>query len=390
MSDCILSNQNRFYARLETAFGQAAGITAADRLSAVQLRIRQRDELRDRKDKTGSRTFVGVAPGGRKRTGFDIATYLIAGTTPGSAPAAGALFQAAMGANPLVFGGGTAGAGSTTTQIVFSGPHGLVVGQGFGFNNELRFVSQVVSATSVILSAPFSAAPGSGAALSGAVTYKPAADLPTVSIFDYWDPATVVQRILVGGACGIFRVKINADFHEFQFTGEAQDVLDSASFTAGQGGLSSFPAEPAVAGFTGLPVPGNLGQAWLGATASKFTTVTKATVELDNDLDMRNREFGSSVPQCHAPGLRKVTADISLFEEDDAATKGLYQSARAQTPVGVMFQLGQAAGQLFGVYMKAVVPKVPQFDDSERSLQWSFEGCRAQGTEDDEIFVAFG
>jgi hypothetical protein len=390
MNNCVLSNQNRFYAKLEPAFGQVPAIAGADRLSAVELKIRQRDELRDRRDKTGSRTFVGVAPGGRKRTQFDLTTYLMAGTNPGAPPAAGALFQAALGAAPLVFGGGTAGAGSTTTQIVFGGPHGLVAGQAFGSNGELRFVAAVNSPTSVTVNAPFSAAPASGAALSGAVTYQPAANLPSVSIFDYWDPATVVQRILTGATCGVFRVKVNADFHEFEFSGEAQDVLDSASFATGQGGLGTFPAEPALSAFSALPVPGNLGQAWMGATASQFVTVTKATLELDNDLDMRAREFGSSVPLCSSAGTRKVTAEIRLYERDDAATKGLYQAARAQTPIAVMFQLGQSAGQLFGAYLKAVVPKVPEFDDGERELEWSFTDCRAQGVMDDEIFVAFG
>ncbi len=390
MSNCVLSSQNRYYAKVEAAFGQAPAIAAGDRLAAIKLAIRQRDELRDRKDKTGTRTFTGIAPGGRKRTHFDLQTYLMTGTTPGSAPAVGRLFQAALGGGPLVFAGGSAGAGSTATSIVFSGPHNLVEGQAFGFNDELRFVGTVNSPTSVTVNAPFSAAPAGGATLTGAVTYKPAADLPTVSIFDYWDPATVVQRILVGASCGVLRVKVNADFHEFEFSGEAQDVLDSASFTAGQGGLSAFPPEPVVSGVTALPVPGNLGQAWMGATASKFLTVTKAVVELDNDLEVRNREFGSSVPRCNAPGMRKVTAEIRLYEQDDAATKGLYAAARAQTPVGVMFQLGQLAGQLFGVYLKAVVPKVPQFDDSERALEWSFEECRAQGQGEDEVFVAVG
>jgi hypothetical protein len=240
------------------------------------------------------------------------------------------------------------------------------------------------------VSAPFSVAPGAGAALSSAVTYKPAGELPTLSIFDYWNPSGAVNRILVGAACGVFQVKINSDFHEFEFSGEAQDVLDSASFTAGQGGLSAFPAEPALGGSIGLPVPGNLGQAWLGSTASKFLTVTKATLALDNDLDMRNREFGSSLPQRHGAGLRKVTADIRLYEIDDAATQGLYQAARAQTKIGVVFQLGQSAGQLFGAYLKSVTPKVPEFDDSDRLLEWSFSECRAQGQGDDEIFVAFG
>ena len=390
MSNCVLSNQNRFYAKAEASFGQAPAIAAADRLPALKLAIRQVDELRERKDKTGSRTFVGVAPGGRKRTHFSLQTYLMAGTIPGTAPAAGALFQAALGGAPLAFPGSSAGAGSTTTQIVFSGPHGLVEGQAFGFDGELRFVTAVNSPTSVTVNAPFSAAPASGAPLTGAVTFSPAAELPSLSVFDYWDPEWAVNRILIGAAVGQFEVKVNADFHEFEFRGEAKDVLDSVSFTAGQGGLSSFPDEPAVNGLSAVPVPGNLGQAWLGSTASKFVTVTKASISLDNDLDLRAREFGSSVPLCHGGGLRRVLADVRLYEVDDAATRGLYQAARTRTPVGVMFQLGQASGSLFGAWLKSVVPNVPEFDDGDRLLEWSFSDCRAQGQGDDEIYVAFG
>jgi hypothetical protein len=37
-----------------------------------------------------------------------------------------------------------------------------------------------------------------------------------------------------------------------------------------------------------------------------------------------------------------------------------------------------------------VVPVVPEFDDSDTRLKWRFEDVRAQGTDDDEIVVAFG
>ena len=75
---------------------------------------------------------------------------------------------------------------------------------------------------------------------------------------------------------------------------------------------------------------------------------------------------------------------------DDEATQGLYQAARQQSPVQVMFQLGEQNGLLMGVYLKSVLAEVPEFDDCESRLQWRFRGSRAQGTVDDEIVVAFG
>ena len=85
-----------------------------------------------------------------------------------------------------------------------------------------------------------------------------------------------------------------------------------------------------------------------------------------------------------------MQASFQLYEQIDDATKGLYQAARQQSPIEVMFQLGQQSGQLFGVRMKSVIPQVPEFDDSDGRLQWKFANSQAQGTVDDEITVAFG
>jgi hypothetical protein len=186
------------------------------------------------------------------------------------------------------------------------------------------------------------------------------------------------------------RVGINGDFHEFTFRGAAMDVIDNASFSSGQGGLSSYPPEPIEDVFDYTIIPGHLGQAWLGSAPDRFFTITAAEVVIGNDVDLRAREFGTQGPRCVSAGMRSVTVDFDLFEVDDEATRGLYQAARQQSPIEVMFQLGQEAGQLFGVYMKSVVPLMPEFDDSETRLQWRFTNCRAQGFEDDELSVAFG
>jgi hypothetical protein len=199
-----------------------------------------------------------------------------------------------------------------------------------------------------------------------------------------------VQRVLSGAAINKLTVKLNGDFQELQFGGMAQDILDSTSFTAGQGGAQAFPAEPAVESFPYSPVPGNLGQVWLGVVPTQFLTVSSASIELNNNLNMRMNEFGSAVPQAIAPGAREVSMTLELFGQDDAATNALYQAARQLSPVSVMFQTGQAAGQLMGVYLKSIVPDVPQFDDSDQRLKWQFSNARAQGTADDEIVVAFG
>ena len=390
MASYTSSNSNRFYAELESSYGQTPAITAQNRFPAVKLTAKNQLEKADRRDKTGSRTFVGIPAGLRRTTSFDVTTYMTSWGGQSSGPSYGPLFQASMGASPAMYAGGAAAAGSSGTSLVFAAPHGLVAGQGVSCNGEIRFVTAIVSATAVQVNAPFSSGPAAGTEIAPSISYIPATALPSASIFDYWDPSTALQRILCGAAVNRMTVPVNGDFHQFEFEGMAQDLIDSSSFAAGMGQLSSFPAEPVIGSFDYSIVPGNMGEAWLGSTPGQFYTITSGTFQLDNGLDLRSKEFGTNLPQAIAPGPRSVTAAFSLYELDDVATQGLYQAARQQSPVSVMFQLGQQTGQVVGVYMMSVVPVVPEFDDSDNRLQWKFQGSKAQGTADNEIVVAFG
>ncbi len=384
----ISSNANRFYVALESAYGVVGTATAGSRIPALKLAVSQQREIADRKDKTGSRTFAGLPPGGRKRTAWELRTYQTSWASGLSAPGYGPLFQAALGAPPATSAGGTV-ASITGSRIAFNAAHGLAPGQAVAIGGELRFVNAIVDPTTVVLNAPFVSTFGSGATALQTVTYMPATDLPSVTIFDYWDPVTATQRLLPG--CGIDEMKINVDcgFHEFTFSGMAQDVVDSTSFTSGAADLSSFPAEPALGSFDYTIVPGSLGQAWLGTPESEFFTITSAQIVLKNGLDTRICEFGSSFPRALSPGMRVVSVALELFAMDDTATQGLYQAARQQSPIGVMFQLGDAPGVLMGVNLKSVIPEVPDFADDKNRLQWKFRPSRAQGSVNDEIAIAF-
>lgn len=386
----ISSNNNRWYCQLEQSYGDVQPITAANRIPAVQMSVQQSLETPTRRDKTGTRTYAGAPQNLRKQTNYALTTYMTSLTTAGTAPAYGPLFQAALGADPLVFNGGTIAANSTTSIINFAASHGLRVGQAITMNGELRFVVSVISPTSVLLNAPFTTMPATGGSIGGSVSYTPATDLPSFSLFDYWSPDTSVQRLLCGCAVDQLTVQVDSDYQEFRFKGVAQDVLDSASFLPNQGGLPTFPTEPTPGAAPTTVVPGHLGQAWLGPVASRFLTVTGATVTLTNQLDTRTREFGSTVPQAISPGMRKVVMNLDLYGQDDNATIALYQAARQRSAITAGFQLGQTSGQLFGFYMKSIVPEVPQYDDKDSRLQWRFQGSQAQGQGDDEIWLAFG
>lgn len=390
MSSYISSNANRFYTALESSYGNAGAIAAANRIPALKLTVSHQRETADRKDKTGSRTFAGLPSGGRRRTDFELRTYLTSWPKAQAGPGYGPLFQGALGAAASRFEGGTVAASTNSGRLMFAGTHGLSVGQAVCSAGEIRFVSAIVDTSTVQLNAPFVTLPGTGSALGAAVTYGLASELPSLSVFDYWSPATAVHRLLCGAAIDQMEISINGDYHEFHFSGLAQDVLDTSSFSSGAGQLQSFPAEPALDAFDYSIVPGNMGQAWLGTSPEQFFTITNASVVLKNGLNSRTREFGSNLPRAISPGARTVTAAFDLYGLDDDATKGLYQAARQESPITVMFQLGELEGQVMAVHLKSVIPEVPEFDDSENRLQWRFRASRAQGTVDDEIAIAFG
>lgn len=390
MPQCIQSIDNRFFVEIEGEYGTVPSISEGNQFSGTRLRLRQQVQQRVRRDKTGTRTFAGVAPGSRRVTSFELQSYHTENLGLDPRPRTSPLIQSAMGAGPSVASSMALSASSTTTVLQFLAAHDLAVGDAVVFNDELRFVKQVLSASSIETNAPLDTAPGSGEQTRPAASYAPASELPSVSLFDYWEPETAVSRIAHGVVCDTMSLVVNGDFHALEFTGQAQGIIDNVSFSEGNGGLSSFPLAPAGSTTLGQPVPGNLGQAWLGSPTNRFLTVVGATISVSNDIRLRANEFGASEPQCIVPGRREVTLDLELLEADDAATRDLYSAGVSESGVPIMLQAGSTAGQLAGVYMPNVVPDIPEFDDSERLLSWRFRSARATGVADDEIYFAFG
>jgi hypothetical protein len=389
MSCYISSNNNRLYAGRESSYGQVPAVTWHNRIPTVKMSAHQVPVQTERRDKTGSRTFVGIPNSIRKQTSYELSTFLTAWSDPTAQPSYGPLFEAGLGRAPVFASGGTV-ASANGNGITFSSPHELGVGQAVAAQGEIRFVAAIQDETTVFVNAPFTQGLAVGTVTGPTVTYRLADDLPSVSIFDYWDPASAVQRIVNGAAVDRLRVRVNGDFQEFQFAGPARDIIDSGTFASGEGSLTQFPTEPVDGGFDYTIVPGHLGQVWMGATPTQFLTLTAAELTVHNGIDLRAREFGSDLPQCISGGQRGVSLDFSLFERVDTQTTGLYQAARQRSPIGVMLQLGQQSGQLFGAYMPAVVPEVPDFDETETRMQWRFKSNRAQGTVNNELYVAFG
>jgi hypothetical protein len=390
MSCYISSDENRFYAGAESSYGHTPAVTASNRIPAVKLGIKHTTEQPQRRDKVGGRSFAGSPTGLRRNTAYQLKTYLTSWPNEAEQPGYGPLFRAAMGAAPRIHRGAALGGSCTDQLLRFTGEHTLVAGQAVVVDGELRFVSAVPDGSAVELNAPLSAAPESGQSTGPTITYSLGKSLPSVSIFDYWSPEESVQRLLCGAVVNEMKILVNSDYHEFHFAGPAQDLIDSMTFEAEQGGLTAFPEEPETGDFDYSIVPGHMGQVWLGVNPNRLFTLTAAEISMNNNIDARNREFGSRLIRCVAPGVRKVELDFELYGSDEESTTALYAAAKQRSPFGAMFQLGEQPGQMFGAYAKSVVAETPQFDDSETRVRWKFSGARAHGSSDDELVIAFG
>jgi hypothetical protein len=380
MANYILSNNNRYYAALESNYGVVPAIAASNRVPGVRLAIATQKLTVKRRDKTGTRTFLGIPGAPRKVTGYEFETDLMAqdsGTLP---PAAGQMVQAALGGAPQQTTAQPATVGNGGLQVDFPAPHGLSEGYAINVNGELRFVESVPSATSVMVCAPFTATSGATVVFP-AVAYSPAKVLPSVSLFDYWDPSTTVQRVLRGAGVDEMDVQVDGTEHRMVFRGPAAEQA---------GALTAFPLEPDVQAETWAPVPGQLGQIWLGNSETQVLTLTKAQIRLKNNLQTRSFEFGSNYPLALSAGDREVDVQFEVYSTDQSVFAELYQAAQTETPIPLTIQLGDQPGAMAGIHIKTFVPQIPQFDDSETRLIWSFASSRAQGTGDDEIYFAFG
>ncbi len=390
MACYISSRNNRFYAAVETSYGTVAAISAANRFSGISLQAVQECERPRRRDKTGSRTYLGIPGTLKARTSFALKTYLYGRESGASTPRYGALIEGAMGGSAKAINGGQAIAEVNGASLSFSQAHGLQPGDAITVGGDLRFVTSAPDAQKVSLSAPLSAAPGIGEQAGGAVVYAPAAKLPSVSLYDYWSPETAAQRLLRGSAVDMMELKVNGDFHELTFRGGAADLLDNKSMGSGAGGLTEFPAEPAAGLLMDGPIPGHLGQAWIGLGPGELQTLADAKITLRNHIDFRSKDFGSLTPRCIVTGDREVTVDLELYSRDTALFDEIYQAAKQRSPIPLMIQMGESAGSMCGVYLPSVIPAVPEFLDGEERLRWRLSGSVALGTEEDEIYVAFG
>lgn len=277
---------------------------------------------------------------------------------------------------------------STANSITFAPDVQLAIGDAVAFNGEIRFISAKLTGNAYQLVAPFKTSPAAGETVSRCASLKPGAKNVSFGLLDSWDPGTAVQRMLSGVQAGTFDIAINNDFLEYTLKGYAIKVEDSVT-TSGANATDFNGLRASANTAIAAPIAGYLGQAWIGDGPTRLCTLTQASVQIDNNIALRNDEFGCYEAKSIVLGKRSISIDLGIYQKDDTVTQEVFQKAVNNEPLSIMLQIGSTPGGMFGLYLPAVLFEPPQFDDSKERLIWKFTNGTVPGGSDDDIFLAF-
>lgn len=229
---------------------------------------------------------------------------------------------------------------------------------------------------------------------STSVTYSLDDASPSLSIWNFRDPATMEQHVALGAVVQSMRINVQQESSEIEFSGACRYVTPSEGFagldSTAKGGLSAFPTRPASPTYTGIMALGMYGSATLDGSA--YTTLRSLSISADfgrslTDNVLFNGAYAGEPQQ--AP--RSITVEFELTDEDTTAIEGLKAKALAKTAMDLVFVIGSTAGNICTVTVGDVQLTSPQYDDGQQSWGVRFAGTAHASSETakDELVVAF-
>lgn len=216
------------------------------------------------------------------------------------------------------------------------------------------------------------------------------AAIPSLTAWSFRKPSTVTQQALFGAVVQTMRVSIGQDVATLDFDLEGKWCIDNDQFataeTEAKGGLTTFPSEP------GSPVTnGNMVIGYKGAVSidgNSYDTVRPATITLALDRELPADGFNTDYKLSPGAGIRTVTVDLSLYDDDSANLKTLKGKAFDQVPIDIVFTVGTVAGNRWKWTLKNVLLPAGDYDDSQRRYVFNISGAQAHqsnGSTEDEL-----
>ncbi|MCC6591607.1 MAG: hypothetical protein IT168_33280 [Bryobacterales bacterium] len=312
----------RVYAKIETAFGTAATLAAANCMRHTKCSLTAEQAYIQSSDKTGSISATRGRPGargGRWSLEYEARPNGVAGQKPDCDP----ILEAAFGQ-----------------------------------------AATVVASTSV--------------------TYSLANAIKSFTLGRFRQPSTVMQQVGIG--CVLQELGFSfeqAANCKFTANGSSLWVPDSVTFSSldatGKGGLGAFPPEPASPVTNGEPVNGLAGTATLDGSSQ--AQIRSASVRMSMAVEIpRDRLFAGQYGSSPERDVLGAYVDLTVVDEDIAAVTGLYSKALSGTPVDIVLEAGSVTGNRFKWTLKNCLLPMPELDDSARKWASNLRGIRAYST----------
>lgn len=395
MPNWYVSRTSQLYVKDEASYGTAPVLAATDavrHLAGTKLSFNPRNPAKSPERHTHPSQLVLLTR--RQSADWAIKAQMYPSGTLNTAPELAALLKATFGAAPQNITLSTTFSGTpTTTGGTIASATGLVAGQmvqitiAAGANAGVYLRRLTTAGTSPVWSPALPAAPLSGDALKGVITWTPSTAIDKsldISHYPQAPAASVPSREMLG--CVVEQMVIDLDSNlepMITFSGPAQGFAGtSPNFTpqAQPGGFTTVGAE------SGIP-SGLTGYFYLGGVLYQ---IEKLQLTFKNGMDLQNTALGTAKAGAYfRKGKREVTVKIDAKVSDDTT---LWTPSLATSSNELFVQLGNASAKIWAIALPALVltdnPEIP--DGGDETQQWSFQGTALGTSGNDEVLLAAG
>jgi hypothetical protein len=383
-------SKGRLFVKKESSYGVDPTLAATNAIrfieAAIQWRPFNRVNSPEHKGTPGVHARLD-----RKSTGVGEIRqcFIRPSQTLQTLPEADPIFEAAFGqvTNRTDADGAFTGTPTTTTGTTDT-VGSLAVGDcviinstnGANVGNYVRKLTGV-SGSNLTWDPALPAAPVATDTVKGCITYTPTDDL-AISLYLAHKLTNATQdRVLEGWGIDRWRAIFDQNAEPmFNCSGPAKRQI-----TTGHADFPTIPSSQTLVG-TGNPPYGGTGNVFIDGTLYK---VKHLEVELQNSLVTRNNEIGEATPtEVYRNGKRLVSVQIEAWADTPAT---LYDKTELGSFVSMIHQAGTTEGNIVAVYCPRVDFEVPDQDDPENEVSWSFTGAALESAVDagDELTLAF-
>lgn len=214
------------------------------------------------------------------------------------------------------------------------------------------------------------------------VTYGLGNLSPSLDIYNYNAPSTVIQQVAIGAIGNSIKFGIGQDVPLVDVNGEALwgydsiQAADGTTDTTAKGGLGSFPTEPSAPTTNGRPPQGFVGTITLDGNVYPSTLLT-AEITCSVARELPKDAFNSGYPAAPAAGLQVTSVSATLYEDDSAnlisLLKKMMSGVNPKPTPTLIFGLGTVAGNIWTHNLKnvSINPYTMDYSRTRRALTFT-------------------